>query len=56
MEAIWTWLQESSGFMPCIGLAENALVTKWVPGDCVNGSSAVGEAGGEQAFPPRIVG
>lgn len=42
--------------MPCIGLAENALVTKWVPGDCVNGSSAVGEAGGEQAFPPRIAG
>jgi hypothetical protein len=37
-----------------MGLAENALVTKWVPGDAVNGSSAVGEAGGEQAFPSRI--
>lgn len=37
-----------------MGLAENALVTKWVPGDCVNGPSAVGEAGGEQAFPPRV--
>lgn len=39
-----------------MGLAENALVTKWIPGDCVNGSSAVDEAGGKQAFPPRIIG
>lgn len=33
--------------MPLMGLAESSLVTEWVPGDCGNGSSAVGEAGGE---------
>lgn len=39
-----------------MGLAENSLATKWGPRDGVNGSSAVGEAGREQAFPPRIAG
>lgn len=39
-----------------MGLAENSLATQWVPRDCVNGSSTVGEAGREQAFPLRIAG
>lgn len=39
-----------------MGLAENSLATKWGPRDGVNGSSALGEAGREQAFPPRIAG
>lgn len=45
-------LQESSGLMPQMGLAESSLVTEWVPGDSGNGSSAVGEAGGEWGWLP----
>ena len=47
MEEIGRLLQESSGLLPQMGLTESSLVTEWVPGDCGNGSSPVGEAGRE---------
>lgn len=46
MEAIRRLLQESSGFMLRLGLAESSLVTEWSP-KTGNGSSAVGKASRE---------
>lgn len=46
-EGIGRLLQESSGLMPQMGSGESSLVVEWVPGDCENGSSTVGEAGRE---------